>query len=186
MSDRIAPGSTLIRNTLNARLDAVEAGVTTHELLQLSASEFDDVRLGIQSADGPNLVVSIGGPTGVLPAGAQEVAAGAYSQYAKVRATRETRHDTDPFERSSRERQRVVLLNGNRSPRGPRCRGVEPPAPGFHHPRPRLVASPPPCHLAEESTRPSLSSSANPFLPPAAFLDASPRRCSPLPRAIST
>ena len=149
MSDRIAPGSTLIRNTLNARLDAVEAGVTTHELLQLSASEFDDVRLGIQSADGPNLVVSIGGPTGVLPAGAQEVAAGRVLQYAKVRATRETRHDTDPFERSSRERQRVVLLNdGNRSPRGPRCRGVEPPAPGFHHPRPRLVASPPPCHLA--------------------------------------
>lgn len=96
MSDRIAPGSTLIRNTLNARLDAVEAGVTTHELLQLSASEFDDVRLGIQSADGPNLVVSIGGPAGVLPAGAQEVAAGAYSQYAKVRATRETRHDADP------------------------------------------------------------------------------------------
>jgi hypothetical protein len=85
MSDRIAPGSTLIRNTLNTRLDGLAAG-TAQAALAVNCSEFDDVRLGIQSKpeDAGVLLVSIAGPAGVLPAGAADVAAGAYAQYAKV------------------------------------------------------------------------------------------------------
>ena len=90
MSDRIAPGSTLIRNTLQKSLEGLVAG-TLHQAapVQLTASEFDDVRVSVQSrAEDVNaLVVSIAGPSGVLPAGAQEVAAGAYAQYATVRHT---------------------------------------------------------------------------------------------------
>jgi hypothetical protein len=89
MSDRIAPGSTLIRNTLQKSLEGLAAGTLhTAAPVQLTASEFDDVRLSVQSKqdDANVLVVSIGrGPGGVLPAGAAEVAAGAYAQYATVR-----------------------------------------------------------------------------------------------------
>lgn len=88
MSDRIAPGSTLIRNTLQKSLEGLAAG-TLHLAapVQLTASEFDDVRISVQSKQGDAnvLVVSIAGPSGVLPAGAQEVTAGAYAQYATVR-----------------------------------------------------------------------------------------------------
>jgi hypothetical protein len=82
MSDRIAPGSTLIRNTLARALDGLLAPV------MLTASEFDDVRVAVQSKaeDADVLVVSIAGPAGALPEGAREVAAGAYAQYASVRA----------------------------------------------------------------------------------------------------
>ena len=90
MSDRIAPGSTLIRNTLQKSLEGLAAGTLHHAApVQLTASEFDDVRVSVQSkAEDVNaLVVSIAGPSGALPAGAQEVAAGAYAQYATVRHT---------------------------------------------------------------------------------------------------
>ena len=46
MSDRIAPGSTLIRNTLKARLEGLASGGAQGVLMQLTASEFDDVRWG--------------------------------------------------------------------------------------------------------------------------------------------
>ena len=88
MSDRIAPGSTLIRNAVRRSLDALDAGtLATAPPLQLTANEFGGVRAAVQTkADAAGvLVVSIAGPAGVLPAGAAEVAAGAYAQYGTVR-----------------------------------------------------------------------------------------------------
>ena len=174
MSDRIAPGSTLIRNTLNARLDAVEAGVTTHELLQLSASEFDDVRLHPERG-WTESGRSIGGPAGVLPAGAQEVAAGAYSQYAKVRATR--RPGTTPIPahaRRANDNARCCWMETG--PRAARvAAGSSHPHPGRQHPRPHPAGSPAPHHPAKESTRPP------PPLLPLTLPSPSPFPSTPLP-----
>ena len=90
--DRIPPGSTLIRDTLNARLNTL-GSPANQSILAVNSSEFDDVRLAIQTKsaeDLETLIISLAGAAASLPEGAKEVAAGAYSGYAVVLPTPST------------------------------------------------------------------------------------------------